>query len=307
MKKIIIVGGAGYLGYNLCQFYKKIYKVILIDNFLTSVVEKKIIKDLKVYDVDVADYDVLKKIFKNNKPDIVIHSAASYSDSNNWKRDLSTNTLGTINLIKLCEQFGIEKFIYFQTSNCYGKTTLKKLHESLPYNPNSSYAISKSSAEQYLTVSKLPFVSLRLGIVYGPWHFSGPIPKFYHNLKKNKKSIIVNSFRQFLYMDDFLTLINKILNQNVKKENILNVSSDELVSIKDLYSKIKKIIKPTKDFYEIKKSVENDIKSVPLDIKSVNQVYNWYPLIKINKGLKKQIQWYEENDIGKSYSHLKIS
>ena len=186
-KTILITGGAGYLGINLYYKFKDLYKIILIDNFTTNVVEMKKLENTKIFEIDINNFKELKFIFEKFKPNIVIHSAASYSDPNNWHRDVQTNTFGIINLINLSKISNVEKFIYFQSSNCYGETNKKKIEENDPCKPTSSYAISKTSAELYLKLSNIAFISLRLCIIYGPWHFSGPIPTFYKNLLKKKK------------------------------------------------------------------------------------------------------------------------
>ncbi len=306
-KKILITGGAGYLGINLYLKFKEFYEIIIIDNLITNVIEIEKLKNIKTYNFDIKDKNKLRKIFIKYKPNFIIHSAASYSDPNNWNRDIHTNTLGILNLIYLSEEFNIEKFLYFQSSNCYGETNAKKLTESSPCAPGSSYAISKTSAEQYLQISDIPYISLRLCIVYGPWHFSGPIPIFYKNAINKRKSIITESHRQFLYMDDFLKLIEIIILKKLKKQRIYNVSSNENISMQELFKKINNKLGINNSNYEVKSVSTFDIKSVPLDNSQIKKDFNWQPSTSIDQGLEYLLQWYENNFVGKDFSHLKIN
>ena len=304
--KILIAGGAGSLGINLANFLSESHKIIIIDNFSSNVVSKEFIKNFKFYDLDISNYSKLKKIFDTEKPEIVINSAASYSDPNNWNRDISTNLLGTVNLLKLSESVDLHKFIYFQTTNCYGDTEKKILSENDPNFPSNSYAISKVAGEDYLKNSSINCISLRLCTIYGPFHFNGPIPIFYNNLINSKTSKIVKSKRNFLHMSDFLKLIELVISKDIGSSHIFNVSSNQLINIEDIYHNISRILKIKKSKYNIIGKPDEDIKSVNLSIKKISKFYNWKPQISFEKGLEMQIQWYENNDFLIQKSHLKI-
>ncbi len=304
-KRILITGGAGCLGFNLYNYFKNDYEITILDCLTTNVVGKGQFKFANFYSIDISNLKELTKIFEKYKPNIIIHSAASYSDPNFWIRDIRSNTIGTINLIKLCEKFGIDKFIYFQTTNCYGNTDKKKIDEKLPLNPNSSYGISKASAEEYLQLSSLPFISLRLCIIYGPWHFNGPIPIFYNNIKNKIHSEIVSTTRQFLFIKDFLNLVNKILNTDTHESKIFNVGSNETITIEKIFFKIQKIMNCNDNLFSVKQPSSIDLKAIPLDDSLIRKELKWKPEYNIDLGLKLIIQWYEKNKMRKSYSHLK--
>src|SRR5207244_3821868 len=117
------------------------------------------------------------------KPEIVVHAAASYKDPENWKEDVLTNVLGTSNVVKESIKSHVKRVIYFQTSLCYGKPQTAPITLEHRVNPESSYAISKTAAEQYIALSGLDFISFRLANVYGPRNISGPLPTFFKRLK----------------------------------------------------------------------------------------------------------------------------
>ena len=185
-KKILITGGLGCLGLNIATYLsKKGYKLILIDNLKTNVISPDLIpQNINFFYCNIKNFKKLEKIFHNTRPDYVIHSAASYKNPNDWIGDIKTNVVGMVNLIKLSEKFDIKKFINFQTIHCYEKKNI--VDEKSNKSPKESYSITKVTAEEILTLSSLNFISLRLTIIFGPYHFNGPIPIFFKNISQNK-------------------------------------------------------------------------------------------------------------------------
>ena len=126
------------------------------------------------------------QLFADFQPGHVIHSAASYKDLRDWEGDASTNVLGSINVIESSLKYNVKRFINFQTALCYGRPSTVPIPVTHPVQPFTSYGISKTAGEQYLALSGLPYVSLRLGNVTGPRLSIGPIPTFYSRLKEAK-------------------------------------------------------------------------------------------------------------------------
>jgi len=304
--KIFITGGAGFLGSNITEFLKNRAEIVILDNFTTSNPNNiEVSKNIKLIEGTIANSDLVEKIIQDFKPMIVIHSAASYKDPNNWKEDIDTNITGTANIIRSCEKIDIKKIIYFQTALCYGKPKEKPITLSHPLAPFTSYSISKTAGEDFIKLSNLPFISLRLSNIYGPKHFSGPIPTFYKRLKAEKECFVVDTRRDFLELQDFLDLIDKILATNIC--GIYNVSSGKDCSIKEIFDLIVKeldiklerevkIIDPDKD----------DVNSLLLDPFKTEEDFNWRAEVKLEQGIKKIVKWYEKNGVDQAYTHLKI-
>ncbi len=299
IKKILITGGLGCLGLNLAiHFSNKGYNVSLVDNLTTNVISPNSIpRALLFFFCDIQNFDQLEKIFEFIKPDFVIHSAASYDNPKNWIRDIKTNVEGITNLIKLSEEYDVKKFINFQTIHCY--KSKKKIDEKCDKLPLESYSISKVAAEELLTISSLNFISLRLTIVFGPWHFNGPIPIFYKKIFKKQHCQISQSYRDFIYMEDFLRLIDKLLKIKKYDTSIFNVSSGKLYSIVEIFNKISKLMNKKTDFTLLK---EKETK-ININSNKIRKFANWMPIYNINEGLRKQILWFNENFVGESHSH----
>lgn len=206
--KILITGGGGFIGSHLAdRLLLEGHKVLVIDNFSTGRRDNlRPHENLVLVEDSIANKDIITALFTDYKPELVIHAAASYKDPDNWLEDVSTNIVGTVNIVKASVESKINRLIYFQTSLCYGLRPLEQpitLNHPLfsgGYSAGSSYAISKTSGEQYIELSGLDFLSFRLANAYGPRNLSGPIPVFYSRLTQGKKCFVVQTRRDFIYI-----------------------------------------------------------------------------------------------------------
>ena len=137
-----------------------------------------------------------------------MHAAASYKDPEAWAEDAATNTLGTANVVRAAERADVERLIYFQTALCYGTQPLEQpITLDHPLRPDSSYAISKTAGEQYIELSRLDWVSLRLANAYGPRNVSGPLPTFFSRLTSGKPCFVMDTRRDFIFVDDLIEVV----------------------------------------------------------------------------------------------------
>ena len=160
------------------------HQILVIDNFATGKRELvPRISRLQVVEGSIADREMVRRAFDRFRPTLVVHSAASYKDPSDWREDAATNVLGTVHVIEAARDYGVERFLNFQTVLCYGRPEQSPIPLDHPLRPFTSYGISKVAGEQYLAASNLKWVSLRLANITGPRLAIGPIPTFYKRLK----------------------------------------------------------------------------------------------------------------------------
>jgi nucleoside-diphosphate-sugar epimerase len=189
--RAFISGGCGQVGSHIAELLlDRGDTVLAIDNLATGRLEHLVPQQrLTFVEGSIADRPLVGKLIGEFKPDVLIHTAASYKDPDDWYNDTLTNCVGSANLIHAAKDHKVGRFIYFQTALCYGVKPLQHPirldHPKFP--ANSSYAISKTAAEDYLEISGLDYVTFRLANVIGPRNVSGPLPLFYQRLSQGKR------------------------------------------------------------------------------------------------------------------------
>lgn len=311
--KILITGGSGFIASHLTDrlMAEGCHQVIVIDNYSTGRRDNLTPHpDLKIIEGTIADFKLVSQHFKDFKPDIVVHAAASYKDPEDWVDATLTNVLGTVNVLKASRQTSIHRLIYFQTSLCYGihpveqPITLNHPLFSGKSAGGSSYAISKTAGELYIELSGLDFISFRLANTYGPRNLSGPLPAFYYRLTENKPCHVMDTRRDFLFVDDLIEVVMKALDGKGKR-GFYHVSSGKDYSIKELFDIAVKAlgIKLQKDV-EIKPRGADDAPTLLLDPAKTNEDFDWKATTSLEEGIKKTVEWYIKHGIHETFTHL---
>tara|TARA_Y100001958_G_C21246483_1_gene576965 strand:- start:2454 stop:3389 length:936 start_codon:yes stop_codon:yes gene_type:complete len=305
--KILITGGAGCLGSNIIEHYlPQKYEICVIDNFSTGsreLVPK--IKGLTLIEGSVDDQELVNKTFESFMPEVVIHSAASYKDPLNWHEDTSSNIIGTINVIRASEKINIKRFVNFQTALCYGRPSIVPIPVDHPTKPFTSYGISKTSAEQFLMISDIPVISLRLANICGPRLSIGPIPTFYQRLKANKDCFCSDAIRDFMDMSDFLSLLDIIFSSD-HENGIFNVSTGVGSSVKDVFIEVANYLNIEVPDVPIVPIGDDDVKSVILDPSLTENTFSWKAKIDFKTTISRQLEWYDKYGISAIHSHLQV-
>ncbi len=304
--RILITGGNGCLGYNLTKYLlDKGNTICSVDNYETSDA-KDILKNKNLLTVEgsIADSFFLKEVFKKFKPTHLIHCAASYKDPLDLNKDIETNINGMINLLEFSKASKIKKFINFQTSLCYGDPYILPIPINHYLNPKSSYGISKTAGELYLINSNINYISYRLASVISPRMAAGVIPTFYTRLKAGKDCFCTDSIRDFIGINDFLSLIDISLEED-SPIGVFNASNGIGVSIKDLYDETARIleIKEVKEA-PIKEVGSDDVREVVLDPSHTKTILGWEAKESLNQSLKNLFNWYDKYGIDNVYSHV---
>lgn len=311
--KFLITGGAGFIGSHLVNFFEsKGNEVLVIDNYRTGAY-RNFTNSTKVVNASLSELNEFENKVLEFSPQVIIHAAATYSEPDNWMLDIDSNIKGTVNIIRVAQKLELSKFLFLQTSLSYGLSQSERVFKnSSPYfsggyNGGTSYAITKTAAELFLSISSIPFISFRLGNIFGPRNFSGPIPIFYKNLKNRNKSILVDSSREFLYINDLVDCINLAIESEIK-QGYYNVSSGKSISIVELFHKIAGYleVQVDSDLFEIKSISKDDTVTLSLDCTQTMNDFNWKSKTPFNEALFDTINSYEVEAISNTFTHLKL-
>jgi len=314
--RILITGGAGFIGSHLTDKLLAMgHEVLVIDNFATARRDNlSPHPKLTLVEDTIANKKCVDEMFQSFKPEIVVHAAASYKDPNNWVEDVNTNVLGGVNIVKASQREQIRRIIYFQTSLCYG---LKPLEQPITFNHplfsggysgGSSYAISKTAGEQYIELSGLDFISFRLANAYGPRNLSGPLPIFFSRLTQGKQCFVVDTRRDFIYIDDLVEVVLKAID-GVGEKGYYHISSGTDYSIKELYDAVVDALglpEELKNQVEVKPRGKDDAPSILIDPSKTERDFKWKVKTPLKEGVKKAIEYYKVYGVTQTFTHLRL-
>jgi UDP-glucose 4-epimerase len=292
--KILVTGAAGFIGSRLSEaLLGHGHDVVGIDDLSTGRADN-FPGDLLIGDIRSPSR------FPLAHWDVIYHCAASYKDRSDWERDASVNVLGTINVVREAQRTGA-KLVYFQTSLCYGATEgLVGIDHELA--PHGSYAVSKTAGEAFIRDSGVPYVSLRLANIYGPRNLSGPVPTFYQRLTQDKPCTVVQTRRDFVFVDDLVWVAVKAATQGT---GVYHVSSGSDVSIYMLYKAISAELAIDSD-PEIIDRGPDDVGTLLLDPSRTEVEFGWKATTPLQEGIPKGIAWYRDHPVTETYTHLAL-
>jgi UDP-glucose 4-epimerase len=210
-------------------------------------------------------------------------------------------------VVKASEAAGINRLVYFQTALCYGVQPVEQPitldHPLLPY--DSSYAISKTAGESYVQLSGLDWVSLRLANAYGPRNVSGPLPTFFQRLTEGKSCFVMDTRRDFIYVQDLIDLVVQALDGQ-GSGGAYHASSGSDYSIKELFDATVAALEldPAPEV-EVRDRNPDDAFTILLDPSRTVEEFGWTPKTPLEEGVAAAIQYYRERGIEETYTHLR--
>jgi UDP-glucose 4-epimerase len=307
---VLITGGGGFIGSHLAdRLLDDRHEVLSLDNYATGRRDNLIERDgLTIVDATIEDAGAVARVFEQFRPDIVVHAAASYKDPDAWEADVRTNALGTVNVVNAARGAGAPRLIYFQTALCYGTQPIEQpVTLDHPIRPDSSYAISKTAGEHYIELSGLDFVSFRLANAYGPRNISGPLPTFYQRLTACKPVFVMETRRDFIYVDDLIDVVMQAILDGTGHGHY-HVSSGSDFAIKDLFDAVMAALPEVEleEDVDVRPRREGDAYTILLDPSRIQQDFGWSPTTSLAVGVRKAIQYYREHDISQTYTHLRV-
>ena len=316
MKKILITGVAGFIGFHVAKkLIKKKYKVIGIDN-LNNYYDTKLkkdrlqslVKNIKFHKIDITNSSSINSIFKKYKPHIVIHLAAQagvrYSLINP-KSYIKSNLVGFFNVIENSKNYKIKHFVYASSSSVYGLENKLPFVENFNLNkPASIYGATKLSneliAHSYSHLFNLPTTGLRYFTVYGPWGRPDmALFKFTKRMINNNEITIYNKgkmSRDFTYIDDAVNYTIKLINMIPKKEvphEVFNLGNNKPINL-IMFIKILEKCLNKKAKFKILNNQKTEIKNTKSSTKKLYSKIKVKKIISTKIGIRKFIEWYKK-------------
>lgn len=307
--KVFITGGMGFIGSHVAErFLARGDDVMVIDNFETGRRDNLAPQDrLTIVEGSILDEALMAKCFDDFKPEVILHAAASYKDPNNFIGDAATNTLGTAITVQNAVRVRVRRLVYLQTALCYGDPQEQPITLAHPLDPGkSSYAISKTAAEYYIKLSGLDYVSFRLANAYGPRNLSGPLPTFYSRLTTGKPCFVMDTRRDFVFVNDMVDTIEKALD-GMGPSGPYNLSTGKDFSIKELFDLTLKALAITLEKpVEVRPRNPDDVYTILLDPSRTQEVFGAIPSFPLAAGVRLAIEYYRTFGISQTYTHLRV-
>ncbi|MES9682889.1 GDP-mannose 4,6-dehydratase [Gottfriedia acidiceleris] len=305
MKKVIITGGAGFIGSNLVREYvANNYEVIIIDNLSTGKIEN-IPTEIKFYEMDIRSPQFIEVILKE-KPDVINHHAAQIDvqfSIHNPIEDASINILGTLNVLESLRQLKETKdctLIYASSAAAYGNPSNLGITENHPTLPISFYGASKLTPEVYIKIYhdlyKIPFTIFRYANVYGvgqdPKGEGGVISILIDRIINNSLFTIYGDgtqTRDYIFVDDVVSA--NLIASNQPINDTCNVSTNIPTTLNELLKVAEEVINQKIEI-EYGDERPGDIKHSYLACDKAKKLLNWESENSLYEGLRKTIQYY---------------
>jgi nucleoside-diphosphate-sugar epimerase len=304
--RILITGGAGCLGSNLIEHWlPQGHEIFVIDNFATG--KREVVPEVKgltVKEGTIADAALVNECFSTFKPDIVIHAAAAYKDPDDWVEDARTNVIGSAHVARAAKAHGVKRLINFQTALCYGRPQHLPILATHPTAPFTSYGITKTAGEQFMMLSGVPTLSLRIANVTGPRLAIGPIPTFYKRLKSGLNCFCSDASRDFLDMADFLEFMDIAIKEDAPT-GVYNIASGQAHSIKEIFDLVSDYLALGAIEVPVVPPAADDVPVVALDAQETCKAFGWQAKIGFSETIKRQLAWYDKYGVSDVFSHLK--
>ena len=317
IKKILITGTAGFIGYHLCKsLLEQGHEIFGLDN-INDYYDTKLKRDrleillkyegFHFYLADIANYNEIMQAVGEQHIDVVVNLAAQagvrYSLTNP-DIYIKSNINGFYNILEYCRQKDINKLVYASSSSVYGGNTEIPFEVNHAVNkPLSLYAASKASNElmaySYSHLFGIETIGLRFFTVYGPW--GRPDMALFLFTKSIIEDVPIDVYnhgkmaRDFTYVDDIIRGINSTIENQVRENDlykIYNIGSNQPVELMDFIHEIETQLNK-KAKIRFLPMQPGDVPSSHADIKSLMMDYNFKPNTPISYGIRKFVEWYK--------------
>lgn len=300
--KTLVTGGAGFIGSHICEaLLKQGHEVISVDNYIaghsSNLEHIKHSPNFKEVFCDILDVGQMARLLQG--VDVVFHQAASKKNvcERSPVMDLETNAKGTLQLLEMCVNAGVKKFIHASTGSVYGEA-MGIQDENHPVNPVSYYGISKLAGEKYVMLFKdrINVTVLRYFHVYGKRQdcssYGGVVSIFNDNLLKHKALVIYGDGtqeRSFTHVDDVVKANLFAMENDSTNGQVYNCASGISVTINELADAMIKLHGETEYPVIYSQWLPGDIKRFEIDNRKIKHEMGIIFTIDLKEGLRKTI------------------
>jgi dTDP-glucose 4,6-dehydratase len=316
MKKILITGGAGFIGSNYAHYYAENHPddhIVVLDK-LTYAGNRDNLKELEgnpnftFVEGDIANNKFVQDLFEKEKFDTVANFAAETHVDRSIETPsifVMTNVVGTHNLLEASRQFGVKRYHQISTDEVYGDLGIDSTNhfsEKTPIAPNCPYAASKAAADilvqSYFETFKLPVTISRCSNNYGPYQFPEKlIPYFFHLISEDKEVPIYGdgkNVRDWLYVIDHCRAIDVILEKGRLGE-VYNVGGNNEKTNLEITKILLNFLKKNEDLIVFVDDRLAHDRRYAIDSSKLQKELNWQPSVTFEEGIEKTFNWYENH------------
>lgn len=321
MSKILITGGAGFIGSNYVRYHADKYpedEIVVLDK-LTYAGNLDNIADLingpgargrvRFVKGDIANQSFVTSLFEAERFDKVINFAAethvdrSIIDPHIF---VETNVIGTHNLLLASREQGVKRYHQISTDEVYGDLgtgSKDYFTEQTPIDPNCPYAASKAAADlmvqSYFATYEMPVTISRCSNNYGPYQFPEKLIPFFFNLASENKPLPVYgdglNVRDWLYVVDHCSAIDLIVCGD-KYGEVYNIGGHNEFTNLEITGKILKFLGKSEDLITYVEDRRAHDRRYAMDPSKLEKEYGWSPSVTFDQGIAKTFEWYKNNE-----------
>jgi dTDP-glucose 4,6-dehydratase len=316
MKKVLITGGAGFIGSNYVHYYVQKHpedEVVVLD-FLTYAGNLDNIASLietgkiKFVHGDIADQQFINKLFSTEKFDTIINFAAethvdrSIIDPHIF---VQTNVMGTHNLLLASRDHNVKRYHQISTDEVYGDLgsgSKDYFRENTPINPNCPYAASKAASDllvqSYFETYGMPITISRCSNNYGPYQFPEKLIPFFFRLASENKPLPVYgdglNVRDWLYVEDHCRAIDLIV-QSDRYGEVYNIGGHNEYTNLEITQHILDFLGKNRDLITFVEDRKAHDRRYAMDPSKIEKEFGWKPSVTFDEGIQKTFEWYQKN------------
>ena len=307
---IVVTGGAGFIGSNFVHFLLNVTdeEIVVIDNLTYAANKDYVPRQATFIECDISDQDHVDEVFQKHKPSKVFNFAAeSHVDASIANVDpfITTNIIGTVNLLRSCVKYNVQKLHHVSTDEVYGSLEYgseQLFREDTPYDPRNPYSASKAAAEHMVkawhNTYGLPYLITSAANNYGPrQHKEKLVPKVIDNALNNRVTNMYGGgqqIRDWIYVEDHCNAIWTLDQQNIINDKFNIASGCELPNIV-ITKKILDLLDKPHSLIGVSNDRPGQDQRYGTDFSKLNKTTGWTPKKEFEVGLKQTVEWYLDN------------